>query len=221
MALKDREINYLGALLHDIGKLVWRANEIKASNNHEKLGSDFIRENLGKVECLKNDIEEIIKAANRQAGKIWKADVIAADEREDSEDKAPRRYLEAITNRVEFDERFKKSKPNHYWYYLPKVLSLDRENNFPINYKKPLNEYQLEETEYISFHKEILNSFKDEIKKLINETDYKSFISTFYYLLEKYTSRVLSAGYLSHPDISLFDHSRITAALSVCFEEGD
>lgn len=219
--LSNKEINYLGALLHDIGKLVWRANEIKAGDNHEKLGSEFIRQYLGKVECLKFDIDQIIKAANRQTGKIWKADVIAAYEREDSEDKAPRRYLEAITNRVEFDDEFKKSKSNHYWYYLPKILSLDRENNFPRNYKKPLNEFQLDEADYINIHKEILNLFIDEIDKLRYETDFKSFISTFYYLLEKYTSRVLSAGYLSHPDISLFDHSRITAALSVCFEEGD
>lgn len=219
--LTNKEINYLGALLHDIGKLIWRSQKIKAGDNHEKLGSEFIREYLGKVECLKNDIEEIIKAANRQTGKIWRADVIAADEREDSEDKAPRRYLEAITNRVEFDDEFKKSKSNNYWYYLPKVLSLDRENNFPRNYKKPLNEFQLDEANYINIHKEIFNLFIGEIDKLRNEADYKSFISTFYYLLEKYTSRILSAGYLSHPDISLFDHSRITAALSICFEDGD
>lgn len=221
MELSNREINYLGALLHDIGKLIWRSQRIKAGDNHEKLGEEFIREYLGKVECLKNDIEDIIKAANRQTGKIWRADVIAADEREDSEDKAPRRYLEAITNRVEFDDEFKKSKSNNYWYYLPKVLSLDKGNNFPINYKKMLNDFQLEEDEYLSHHKEIFNLFIGEIDKLRTEADYKSFISTFYYLLEKYTSRVLSAGYLSHPDISLFDHSRITAALSVCFEDGD
>lgn len=219
--LTNREINYLGALLHDIGKLIWRSQEIRAGEDHEFLGSQFIREYLGKIECLKDDIEEVIKAANRQRGKIWLADNEAAKEREDSEDKAPRRYLEAITNRVEFEGDFNKGKPNFYWYYLPKILSLDKENNFPKNSEDTLNNFKLNEYEYLNYHKSLLNEFICEIDKLRNETEFKSFVSTFYYLLEKYTSRVLSAGYLSHPDISLFDHSRITAALSVCFEEGD
>ncbi|MEM5807151.1 MAG: type III-A CRISPR-associated protein Cas10/Csm1 [Candidatus Aenigmatarchaeota archaeon] len=221
MKLNEKEINYFGALLHDIGKLIWRSQEIKAGENHEYLGDQFIRQYLGKIECLKNDIEEIAKAANRQRGKIWKADVIAAEEREDSEDKAPRRYLEAITNRVEFEGQHKKNKSKYYWYYLPQIVSLTKEKNFPINFKSSLDNFQFNESEYISHHKAILDEFIKEIELLRNETEFRAFASTFYYLLEKYTSRVLSAGYLSHPDISLFDHSRITAALSVCFEEGD
>lgn len=219
--LREREINYLGALLHDIGKLIWRSQVIKAGDSHEKLGEEFIREYLGKVQCLKNDIEEIIKAANRQRGKIWLADVDAAKEREDSEDKAPRRYLEAITNRVEFDNPFKKTKSENYWLYKPNVLSLSRDNNFPTDTQKKLSEYEHNETEYIEYHKNLLNGFTKELKLLYDETEFDAFITTFYYFLEKYTTKVLSAGYLSHPDISLFDHSRITAALSTCFEEGD
>lgn len=60
-----------------------------------------------------------------------------------------------------------------------------------------------------------------EIDNLRKEDDFAAFSKTFIKLLEKYTSKVLSAGYLSHPDISLYDHSRITAALSVCYEVGD
>lgn len=219
--LKEKEINYLGALLHDIGKLIWRSQEIKAGDNHEKLGEEFIREYLGKIKCLKNDIEKIIKAANRQRGKIWLADVDAAKEREDSEDKAPRRYLEAITNRVEFENPFKKNKSINYWYYTPRVLDLIKVNNFPKDSGKSLNDYEHNENEYIEYHKNLLNGFVKELEILYNETEFDAFITTFYYLLEKYTTKVLSAGYLSHPDISLFDHSRITAALSTCFEDGD
>lgn len=220
-SLSEYQINYLGALLHDFGKLIWRAQEIKAGDDHESLGSQFIREYLGKVECLKTDIEKIIKAANRQSGKIWKADVIAAQEREDSLDKAPRRYLEAITNRVEFDKPFKKNKTENYWYYIPRVLSLLERDNFPENNNKILEDYEHNDGEYIEHHKNLLKGFIEELKLLYNETEFGSFILTFYYLLEKYTTKVLSAGYLSHPDISLFDHSRITAALSTCFEKGE
>ncbi len=218
--LREKEINYLGALLHDIGKLIWRSQEVKAGDNHEKLGEEFIREYLGKIKCLKNDIEEIISAANRQRGKIWLADVDAAKEREDSEDKAPRRYLEAITNRVEFNNPFKKNKSINYWYYTPRVLNLIKDNNFPKDSGKRLNQYEHNENQYIEYHKNLLNGFAKELELLYNETEFDAFITTFYYLLEKYTTKVLSAGYLSHPDISLFDHSRITAALSTCFEEG-
>lgn len=219
--LTMKEINYLGALLHDIGKLIWRAQEIKAGDNHEKLGEEFIREYLGKVECLRNDIEEIINAANRKKGKIWSADVIAAAEREDSEDKAPRRYLEAVTNRVWFESHHTKPKSETYWYYFPTILSLQKEKNFPKDSYRKLEAYEHNEIEYIEYHKKLFEEFKDEIKLLVKEDDFYSFVSTFYYLLEKYTARVLSAGYKSHPDISLFDHSRITAALSTCFEEGE
>jgi len=219
--LSNKEINYIGSLLHDIGKLIWRAQEIKAGENHESLGENFIREYLGKVKCLQNDIEEIIKAANRQRGKIWKADVIAAEEREDSIDKAPRRYLEAITNRVDLNRPEIKTKSENYWYYLPKPLDTSKENNFPINSKKQLKNYSHNEAEYQDYHRKLFNSFVDEVDKLRDENDFGVFSKTFIKLLEKYTSKVLSAGYLSHPDISLYDHSRITAALSVCYEDGD
>jgi len=219
--LSNKEINYIGSLLHDIGKLIWRAQEIKAGENHESLGENFIREYLGKVKCLQNDIEKIIKAANRQRGKIWKADVIAAEEREDSIDKAPRRYLEAITNRVDLNRPEIKTKSENYWYYLPKPLDTSKENNFPINSKKELKNYSHNEAEYQDYHRKLFNSFVDEVDKLRDENDFGAFSKTFIKLLEKYTSKVLSAGYLSHPDISLYDHSRITAALSVCYEDGD
>lgn len=219
--LTNRDINYLGALLHDIGKLIWRSQEIKAGEHHEKLGEEFIRQYLGKINCLSEDIEEIINAANRRRGKIWKADIIAAEEREDSEDKSPRRYLECITNRVDLNYPNIKSKSENYWYYYPKKLSLDKEENFPFNSNKKLQDYIHDDVTYIHNHITLLNDFIVEIDKLRSENNFLSFRRTFYKLLEKYTSRVLSAGYLSHPDISLFDHSRITAALSVCYEEGE
>ncbi len=217
--LTDKQINYLGALLHDIGKFKWRAQEIKAGDNHEKLGEEFIREYLGKVECLREDIEEIIKAANRERGKIWLSDVTAAKEREDSEDKAPRRYLEAITNRV-FIPELKKTKSKNFWYYNPAPLNLQK-FSFPIDSDEIITNYVSDKKDYIKEHSERWESFVKETEFLKSYEDYNSFLITFYKLLEKYTSRVLSAGYLSHPDISLFDHSRITAALSLCFEEGE
>jgi len=217
--LKDREINYLGALLHDIGKLVWRAKPISSGETHEKLGEEFIREYLGKISCLRDDIEEIIKAANRKRGKIWKADIIAAEEREESIDKFPRRYLQAITNRIDLSLFSQKSRSSNYFYYTPKALEIN--NIFPVESDLQLDKFTVDEEKFVNEHEELLNNFINELESLKDYSDFYSFIVTFYKLLEKFTSKVLSAGYLSHPDISLFDHSRITAALSLCFEEGD
>jgi CRISPR-associated protein Csm1 len=220
--LTNKEINYLGALLHDIGKLVWRSSEIKSGETHEILGEMFIREKLGQIKCLKNNIDEIIKAANRQRGKVWSADITTAEEREDSEDKAPRRYLEAITNRVDLNlPELIKAKSKNYWYYLPKPLGLNKEDNFPIDSGIELKDYQHNENEYCEHHKKILESMISELSTLIDEDNFRAFSRTFIKILEKYTSKVLSAGYLSHPDISLFDHSRVTAAINICLEEGD
>lgn len=217
--LKDREINYLGALLHDIGKLIWRSKPTKGSKDHEALGENFIREYLSKIPCLREDIEEIIKAANRKRGKIWSADVIAAGEREDAQAKEPRRYLQAISNRISLENFFSKEKSANYFYYKPKVIDIS--NIFPEDSGTNLNNFDIDESEFINEHQELYNSFISEIKLLEGIKDFNLFLTTFYKLLEKYTSRVLSAGYLSHPDISLFDHSRITAALSLCFEDAD
>lgn len=217
--LKDREINYLGALLHDIGKLVWRAQPVMAGKTHEILGEEFIRQNLGKIEYLKEDIEEIIKAASRKRGKIWLADVFAAGERQDSEVEGPRRYLQAITNRVDLSNFYKKEKSQNYFYFKPCPLSI--ENLFPIDSENSLDKFLVDDQKLTEEHNNLLTGFVEEIKKLHKVSDFNNFITTFYKLLEKYTSRVLSAGYLSHPDISLFDHSRLTAALAICLEESD
>lgn len=223
--MTEKQSIYLGALLHDIGKFAWRSRKIKAGVTHESLGEEFIREHLSKIACLKNHIDDIIKAHNRQLGKIWKADIVSSGEREDSEDKAPRRYLEPITNRVKFiSNDITKTKSQNYWFYkpLPVDISLENENsNFPENSRGLLNQFKLNEEEYINIHEKYWLNFLDEIKLLPKLDNVNTFLDTFYKLLEKYTSKVLSAGYLSHPDISLFDHARMVAAISICMEYND
>lgn len=217
--MTDREINYLGALLHDIGKFKWRSQEVKAGDDHEKLGEEFIREYLGKVECLRNDIEKIVKAANRGSGKIWLADITGAQEREGIEDKTPRRPLASIFQRVT-NVKHNNCKPNENFYsYLPEKLQKDI--GFPNCSEKKLDDSNFNDNDMIASHKILWNEFISEISKLNSSKNYRTFLRSFYNLLEKYTSKVLSAGYLSYPDISLFDHSRVVAALSICMEETD
>lgn len=214
--MKSREINYLGALLHDIGKFAWRAQPYKKGDSHEKLGEEFIRQYLGKCQILRNNIEDVIKAANRQIGKVWIADVISAQERQDEDLRETRRPIISIFNRVNIN---KAEIPKSYFFYYPEPLRAQM--SFPEKSNQNTDEFLVNEQYIISKHEMSWKEFIKEIENLNNIKDFKAFINTFYSLLEKYTAKVCSAGYKSLPDISLFDHSRIVCALSICYEETD
>ena len=49
--------------------------------------------------------------------------------------------------------------------------------------------------------------------------DLASWTETFLAVSRKHLSRVPSAAYKSHPDISLYDHARSVAAIAVCLHE--
>ncbi|MBM4159309.1 MAG: HD domain-containing protein, partial [Ignavibacteria bacterium] len=216
--MTQKEINYLGSLLHDIGKFKWRAQERKSGEDHETLGTFFIREYLGKFQPLKVQIEELIKAANRVTGKIWKADIIAAQEREQQKYGDPRRPLISIFQRLSVKEGI--DPPDTIYYYNPQRVNIDLE--FPINSNQNIHNFTYDKNDIIKQHEILWKDFIKEIENIKQVIkDYESFFETFYSLLEKYTSYVLSAGYKSYPDIPLFDHSRVVSALSVCYDEGD
>lgn len=217
--LKEREINYLGALLHDIGKFKWRAQKLTAGDDHEKLGEEFIREYLGKIDILRDDIENIIKAANRSLGKVHIADTTAAKERQGIEDKTPRRPLASILQRISKVKNENTIPVENFYYYNPEKLDIFVQ--FPLTHKKSLEQCSFDDNEMIEKHKIIWEEFLKEVLILKNSKNFKVFLNSFYHLLEKYTTKVLSAGYLSYPDLSLFDHSRVVAALSICIEETD
>lgn len=219
MNLKTREINFLGALLHDIGKFKWRAQELKAGDDHEKLGEEFIREYLGKIDVLKEDINEICKAANRDVGKVWLADVTGSKEREGIEDKTPRRPLASVLQRVSKVKDDNTIPNEKFYYHLP--CKLESEIQLPVNDDRKLEECEFNDAEMIAKHNEIWKEFLAEVSILKHSKNFKVFLETLYCLLEKYTTKILSAGYLSYPDISLFDHSRVVAALSICLDETD
>jgi CRISPR-associated protein Csm1 len=214
--MDKREINYLGALLHDIGKFKWRSQPLKAGDNHEKLGEEFIREHLGKIILLKEHIEDIIFAANRNAPKIQIADETSAQERQGNEAKSPRRPLVPVFQRVNIG---KEDLKDEIYYYHPSPLKL--KTDIPDNSKMGINSFSVDDKLMIDEHEDSWNKFINELKNLRNIKSFKAFIETFYDLMHKYTSKILSAGYLSYPDISLFDHSRSVAALSLCYNEGE
>jgi CRISPR-associated protein Csm1 len=209
---KIRQEIYLGALLHDIGKFVFRAKELTAGEGHEVLGEQFIREHFGKIDILKDNIENIIYQSKHHQIQTYTAiaDRIASAEREEEKDENARRPLRSIFNSISLDYEYHQNK--NIWYYNPEKLST--KNIFPIEDSgiKQKNS----DNNFINLHKNILNEFIDEIKKLQKIKSVEALYTSIYFLLNKYTARVLSAGYKSFPDISLFDHSRAVAGLANC-----
>ena len=213
---KKRQLIYLGALLHDIGKFSFRSQEYKYGEGHELLGEQFIRENIGKIEILKDDIEKIIQESKHHKVPTYCriADRIASQERENEESKETRRPLISILNSLSIKEEYKEQKG--IFYYKPEIIS--KEKIFPQKdeFYSNTNNWKYDENESIEEHLIIFEELKKEIKNLRHLKSIDSVINTLFHLLNKYTSRVCSAGYKSTPDINLFDHSRAIGGLVNC-----
>ncbi len=215
--MTTRDTIYLGTLLHDIGKFRWRAQPLARGEHHEKLGEYFIREHLGRCIAIQDKIEEIINAANRISPKIKLADETAALEREKQFSRQTRRPLISIFSRVHIG---KGEMPSGVFYLKPTALSA----NFPFPQHVPgttVEQWAPDETEMIRLHQEYWEAFLNEIDVLNHIEDTEAFTDSLYFLLEKYTSTVSSASFLTYPDIPLFDHSRVVAALTICLEDTD
>jgi len=95
------------------------------------------------------------------------------------------------------------SKDFNDWWHLPVESMKLSKAYFP---KKEFAEVP----DYAS----LWNSFLEEFK-FIQANTYRAFAETFLNLIQKYTSCV-PASTIDFPDVSLFDHLKTTAALSVC-----
>lgn len=208
----------VGALLHDIGKFVWRAHKKYQYTKHAELSREFFRDYVKQNPLFSNypdfadQIEKYIDH-HEVYHLIASADRISASERKNDESDITRRPLQPVSLNINIG----KSIPKQTFFYEPKPI--DTKINFPKimednDTNKKWNSIIEETTDnllqsYDSFTKEVSN---------IRANNIKTYCNTFYCLLEKYTSRIASAGYYSVPDISLFDHSRTVAAIALAKE---
>ncbi len=243
--LGEIELKYLGAFLHDIGKLAYRADFL--SGDHEKRGADLVCDYLLKeaiifcgldenrmVENLmdplkvwepksKIKLEELRGYISRVSKEIRKADEISAKERVEEEKSSmkTRRPLVSIFSKVSLNPVL---KAQGLYYYEPKSME------FEVQFPKPLNVgstkyWELsskEEDELKSNYFDVLDKFLSEGKEILKNTiHFRPFFTTLFKLFERHLTYISSAGYVSSPDISLFDHSRSVAALTLCLLLGD
>jgi len=99
------------------------------------------------------------------------------------------------------------------WRYPLKPIAYNREALFP-SQKDSWGDAQ-------SAYQNLWDGFRKAIESIPIRADYERVITRVYYALKKYCWCVPSDAWTSHPDISLFDHSRITAALTGCLSQSE
>ncbi|MGN0241168.1 MAG: type III-A CRISPR-associated protein Cas10/Csm1 [Candidatus Weimeria sp.] len=210
--MQEQEIKLvIGALLHDIGKVVYRTGD--ARERHSILGADYLKEKAALddeeiLRCVRyHHAKELSQAKlpeNDLAYIVYIADNIAsATDRRDAD-----------TDENGFDigtplaSVFNLMNGNHgKKYYTPGVLKED-EIRYPTDEKRAFSEEE---------YKEILYNISDNLRGIVFDENY---VNSLLEILESELSYVPSSTSKKEvPDISLYDHLRLTAGTALCIKK--
>ncbi len=211
-----------GALLHDIGKVIQRGEDNPASKKHTEWGYDWLRENLGdELAALAAIAHHYTKdndyALNNNLGLIWyQADNLSATERQEVKEKLEEGKWHSEVNiaspftRINNPNNVKEKAPISF---LPLISKGTVDES--LREEKPCSKED---------YKKLWEDFKTDFFN--PEIPKPHSIDYLLMLFEKHFSRVPSItmkvyGGLKkeeikdkHPDISLYDHSKLTAAIA-------
>jgi len=214
--LNDYDILKFGALLHDIGKFLERANITeKIENNqidyaHPKIGANFLKSlNIEPaiIDLVLYHHNPDLTENKRYLCKILQlSDWLSSGEREKTDEKyktTPKyQHLISIFNEIVI-EKNKSGEISEALKYKLAPLSFDDNTIFP---KKDIS----------GSYKTILGDFRKEIAIKLERNDFTGLL----FVLQKYFWCVPSATWWqvekNIPDISLFDHSKTTCAIASC-----
>ena len=207
-AMNNKQV-YLAALaglLHDVGKFAQRAGW--QSGTHTEIGGEFVRQYVPEQwrEHLYPVMGHHDKPLTGQATKVVAlADRLSAGEREEKQTAQPKQLL-SIFCRLESDGG--KAPEERYWPLKP--LALQDNVIFPGD-------------EGDADYTDLWRGFEREAQLLhdahTDGGDLAAYLESMLLLMRQYTWCIPSAYYRSVPDVSLYDHSRTTAALVACLHE--
>lgn len=215
----SRDALVVGALLHDIGKFEFRTSDRRI--RHTTYGGYFVGEQLGRFRCLEPILEEVRQLVAHHHDQeadpfLREADHLAAADRQVDGSPETLRSLVSILAAVDIG----KGTP-------PNEKDVHRYAPGPVNFANPFPEHIPDVTpaewkpdreQAWDEHTRAWERFCAEIGAM-PDGDLASWIETFLAVARKHLSRVASAAYKSHPDISLYDHARSVAAIAVCLHE--
>lgn len=202
----------IGALLHDIGKVVYRAGADR--RNHSVSGYEYLKNTVGikdekLTDCVRFHHAALLSGAaiteNSFAYIVYMADNIAAatDRRKREDDESGfdlQTPLQPIFNILNGN--------NSGMYYRPGDLKNDGKINYPVKERTDFSE---------SRYNQILANISDNLKGI--EWD-KAYINSLLEVMEANLSFVPSSTSKSEvSDISLYDHLKLTAAAASCIYE--
>lgn len=212
---REQHAVILGALLHDLGKFIQRAQKNPRSQDHSHWGEEWFEDNLAEKLTTLFEIEEkqIIRSAisNHHGHErfVSLADAISAgmdrismEAEEEKGDPFTDRLI-SIFSRISLSGQMKTEK----YHKLLHLGSQNIEETFPIGEKK------CSFSEYAG----LLKALEGELHEMdFRNSSTLNIIDTLYFLLWKYAWCIPSAAYKDEPDVSLFDHLKTTAAIAAC-----
>ncbi|HQM85017.1 MAG TPA: type III-A CRISPR-associated protein Cas10/Csm1 [bacterium] len=232
---RDYEILTLAALLHDVGKFVQRANYYESKNFSEEEKSrilpqkdgrsthihafftwKFLKDEFPWPDFLKNDAEEIAETAGQhhngyrkeflEACVKWGDTTASAHERTpDYEEK----YSSKLIGKTPLNSPFKLIEGD-----------FGGDNGLKIQKLSLVKLENLEQSENAIYEKDYLdhfNHFKKGLKDIQNSSSFNEYMLKLLTVLEEFWWCIPSAVYETEPDVSLFEHSRLTALLAETF----
>lgn len=209
----------IGALLHDVGKVCQRADENPQQMSHERFGERWYESLVADVKKALGDVKPFIAHHHTESISsqlradlylVWEADNLSAGERAKGSAKNLEfkfyRPLHAVFVNISL-KKLVDINPKAYDAFILSECKI--EDFFPRTPKDIDRE----------IYKKIIESFTD---KLNNTLVVRNKINFLLNLFEEYFSFIPSeTAYDPNnpnvlPDISLYDHSRMTAALASC-----
>ena len=209
--MKDEQIKLvIGALLHDIGKVIYRQGD---KRRHSLSGYEYLKES---AHITDNDILESVKfhhgkelmnasiADNSFAYITYIADNIAsaADRRKKDDSEI------GFDINVPLESVFNILNGNNKKYHYKKDILNTESINFPTDEEEKFDEY---------FYKKIKENITDNLSGIYYSDEY---INSLLQILEANLTYIPSSTAVDElADISLYDHLKITAAISSCIYE--
>jgi CRISPR-associated protein Csm1 len=241
--MSERDSFYLGALLHDIGKFIERARlphwtrlarryvqqkrASRSSHAHKRYSAAFI--NLFNSRAFLSDykIEEyvLLHHQGREKGYsdyhgsnknilvkfIQIADIWASKEREKIPDLEPVTYTRARQQSIFSDLVLVDTVGSDYLppvkYLDLKKLSLERDALFPDGENPSFNQ---------KVYRPLTDEFRSSFEKITHTDQLLPLLQKFLHAVPAQTPNRFKGNVPDRPDINLFDHLRVTAAIAMC-----